>query len=180
MKALLVIDMQKGDQKTYKSLYKRDQMVRNISKLIDAFKKSGNKVIEAKIWITTKTKTTMLSKCNNCGIANTPEAELFDELQNKTYDKRIKKTNYSAFWNTNLEEYLKENNITELYLTGIHMGCCVFLTGVDAFYRGYKTFLVTDASSSVDVRKGIDLRIKKFNQLVGELITTEELLNQLS
>ena len=60
------------------------------------------------------------------------------------------------------------------------MGCCVLFTGVDAFYRGYNSFLVKDASSSVDVKEGIDKRAEKFENLCGELITTEELLNQLS
>lgn len=179
MKALLVIDMQKGDKKTFDNLYKREQMVQNISKLIDGFGNAGEKVVQIKIWIENPEETTMLKKCPGCGIANTPDAELFDELKDKEYDKIVKKTNYSAFWKTDLDEYLKENSIDEVYLVGIHTGACILFTGVDAFYRGYKTSVVKDAVSSVTDDGGMKLKLNKFEELIGDLITTEELLNSL-
>ncbi len=179
MKALLVIDMQKGDEHTFNNLYKRDKMIKNISKLIDIFKKNNHKVIQIKIWVKDTEKTTLSKKFPSVGIAGTEEAEIIDELKNKDYDKFIEKTNYSSFWNTDLNEYLKKNNIKELYLTGIHTGCCILFTAVDAFYRGYDVYVVEDAVSSVSDKKGIKKKIKKIKELTGESISTEELIKKL-
>ncbi len=179
MKALLVIDMQKGDEHTFKNLYNKDKMIKNISKLIEVFKKNKQKVIQIKIWIKNPEKTSLSKKFPQVGIAKTKEAEIIDELKNKDYDKIIKKTNYSSFWNTDLNEYLKKNKIKELYLTGIHTGCCILFTAVDAFYRGYDVYVVEDAVSSVSDKEGIKKKIEKIKELIGESISTEELIKKI-
>lgn len=178
-KALLVIDMQKGDDYTYSHIYKRERLVKNISKLIDAFHKKKQKIIELKIWVKKSPKTVILKKCPKCGIENTKYAEVMDELKDKKYDKKIKKENYSGFFRTDLDAYLKKNKIKELYLTGIHTGCCILFTGADAFYRGYDTYIVADAVSSVSDKKGIKNKIDKFRDLIGDAISTSALIKKL-
>ncbi len=179
MKALLVIDMQKGNKYIFNNLYNREKMIKNISKLIDAFKENKQKVIQIKIWIKNSENSSLSKKFPEVGIAGTMDAEIMDELKNKDYDKFIEKTNYSGFWNTDLDEYLKKNNIKELYLTGIHTGCCILFTAVDAFYRGYDVYVVNDAVSSVSDKEGIKKKIKKIKELIGESISTEELIKNL-
>jgi nicotinamidase-related amidase len=178
-KALIVIDMQNGDKYTYEHLYKRKQVVKNILKLIDAFNDKNYSVIKTSMWITDKKKSPVYKKFPKIGIPKSKSAEMMDELKGKYYDLSIKKENWSGFYKTDLEAYLKKNRIKELYLTGIHAGCCVLFTGADAFYRGYKTYIVTDAVSSVTDKKGLEKKIEKFEELVGYSITTDSLLNEL-
>jgi nicotinamidase/pyrazinamidase len=176
MKALLVIDMQKEG---VKNLYQQKEVISNISKLIDKFHSKKHKVIQAKVWITDPKKTSMTKLWPNEGIAKTEGAEIIPELENKHYDKIIKKTNYSAFYGTSLDNYLKKNKITELYIVGINTGCCILFSGVDAFYRGYDVFLVEDANSTSAGKNRWQKGMKEFEYFCGKLIKTNSLLRKI-
>ena len=178
-KALLVIDMQNGDKYAYEHLYERKKVVNNIVKLIDAFNVKNCPVIETMMWITDKKNSPVYKKFPRIGIPKSKGVELMDELIGKYCELRIKKENWSAFYNTDLDAYLKRHKIKELYLTGIHAGCCVLFTGVDAFYRGYNAYIVTDAVSSVTDKKGLEKHIAKFEDQVGYSISTDNLLKKL-
>ena len=64
---------------------------------------------------------------------------------------------YSAFFDNNhqkstgLHQYLKENNVDELFVTGLATDYCVYFTVKDALQLGYKTWLVTDAVKGVNI-----------------------------
>ncbi len=63
---------------------------------------------------------------------------------------------YSAFEATNrdLESFLKENKIDELYICGLATDYCVKATVLDALNRGFKTFVLTDCIKAVDINPG--------------------------
>ncbi|HTY37548.1 MAG TPA: nicotinamidase [Bacteroidota bacterium] len=63
---------------------------------------------------------------------------------------------YSAFEATNLDlaSYLHQADIAELYVVGLATDYCVKASALDAMKNGFKTFVVTDAVASVDVRPG--------------------------
>ena len=172
MKALLVIDMQNEGMK---GLYKKRETIENISRLVDAFRE--HKVIMSKVWIKDPKKTSMTRFWPGEGIAGTKGAEIIQELRDKHHDLVIRKTNYSSFYKTRLDSYLKRHGIRELYLTGIHAGCCVLFTGVDAFYRGYDVYYVKDAVTS-QKRYGKEA-MKRFEMFCGKTISTEELIGEL-
>jgi nicotinamidase-related amidase len=75
----------------------------------------------------------------------TKEAEIVEELKPQRGDIVLDKTTYSPFCSTNLDEVLKEHDITQLYITGLHTDCCCRHTSGDAFQRGYEMVWVTDA-----------------------------------
>ena len=60
---------------------------------------------------------------------------------------------YSAFeaTNKNLEEFLKENKVDELYVCGLATDYCVKATVLDALKSGFKTFVLTDCIKAVNV-----------------------------
>ncbi len=60
---------------------------------------------------------------------------------------------YSAFeaTNKNLEEFLKENKVDELYVCGLATDYCVKATVLDALKKGFKTFVLTDCIKAVNV-----------------------------
>ena len=153
-------------------------MINNIIRLIDKFHNLNQMVILSKVWIKDPSKTSMTKLWPNEGIANSKGAEIIDQLKYKKFDKIIKKVNYSAFFETDLDSYFKENRIEELYITGINTGCCILFSGVDAFYRGYDTYLVKDANSTSGGKKAYEVGIKKFEMLCGNLIAKEELLKK--
>jgi nicotinamidase/pyrazinamidase len=67
---------------------------------------------------------------------------------------------YSGFFDnghrkgTGLEEYLKQQKITEIYVAGLATDYCVKFTVLDALALGFKTFLIEDACRGVDIREG--------------------------
>jgi nicotinamidase/pyrazinamidase len=61
---------------------------------------------------------------------------------------------YSAFEATNLDlaTYLKQADITELYVVGLATDYCVKASALDSAKNGFRTFVVTDAVAPVNVQ----------------------------
>ena len=68
-----------------------------------------------------------------------------DELTPTPSDIIIRKSRYSGFVGTNLDEVLKTHNIKYLVFTGIATNVCVESTLRDAFFREYWPIIVSDA-----------------------------------
>ena len=66
---------------------------------------------------------------------------------------RIDKRTYSGFYNTILDELLKHNNITEVYIAGLVTSICVQHTTADAFFRGYKINIVENGCADISKEK---------------------------
>ncbi|GLJ32712.1 hypothetical protein SUGI_0658090 [Cryptomeria japonica] len=78
----------------------------------------------------------------------TPEAEIMSEVDKKANDKVIDKRTYSAFHNTDLEKYLRDQGKSEVIVTGVTTNVCCETTARDAFLRGFRVFFSTDATAS--------------------------------
>lgn len=63
---------------------------------------------------------------------------------------------YSAYEATNLdlERYLKDQKVDELYVTGLATDYCVRASVLDSIERGFKTYVVTDAVAAVNLKPG--------------------------
>lgn len=186
-KALIIIDMLVNDMS---GLYCSKKIIKNQVKLVEAFKKKKHKVIlvggnkDGKpSGNPTKPNPVMMrlwgdeSKKKGKPLP-AEQLRVIPELLNGPYDLYIKKREYSAFYKTNLESYLKKNNIKEVYLAGIYAGCCVYFTGADAAMRGIQPILVKDASASPSpesLKKNID----NFKTFMGPAINTKKVIEGL-
>lgn len=67
---------------------------------------------------------------------------------------RDKDDGYSAYEATNLDlnDYLKLKGVTDLYVTGLATDYCVKASAIAAAKNGFRTFVVTDAVSAVNVK----------------------------
>lgn len=63
---------------------------------------------------------------------------------------------YSAFEATNadLDEYLKKNGVSQLFLAGLTTEYCVKSTALDAVKNGYETTVIADATAGVKENPG--------------------------
>lgn len=92
-------------------------------------------------------------------VAETIGAEFHPDLNVEKINLKLKKgtdnkdDGYSAFEATNISfaEYLKENEITTLYICGLTTDYCVKESALDAIKNGIHTFIVTDAVAAVNV-----------------------------
>jgi len=92
-------------------------------------------------------------------VRNTPGAEFHPGLQSVKIKQVIlkgtkdKDDGYSAFEATNVDlaAYLKERNVTDLYVAGLATDYCVRASAIDAVKNGFATYLVEDAVAAVNV-----------------------------
>lgn len=157
------------------------QVIQNIKRLVAAFKKKKYKIILSVPNFNRKKKNPVMIKLWGEEFKDDPEGQmLVKDLRKIKFDKLLKKEEYSAFYNTDLEAYCKKNKIDELYLTGVFSGCCVLFTGVDAAYRHIQSYMVSDAAGgprktlvSTDWHKRT---LENFKLMIGPIVTTKEVL----
>jgi len=83
-------------------------------------------------------------------IKGTKGAQVVKELSPEHEDYLIKKTTYSGFYNTKLDDLLKRLNIEELIITGTVTNICVMYTVSDAVLRGYKVKVLKDCVAGLN------------------------------
>jgi nicotinamidase/pyrazinamidase len=149
MKALLVIDMLKDfiDEKGALSVGPvGEKIIPFVKEKIEDFRQKGNPIIFI---------------CDNhekddkefdmfpahC-IAQTAGAEIIEDVDVKPEDKLIRKRRYSAFFGTDLDLYLREKAVDELYLVGVCTNICVLYTAADARNLAYKVNIYKEGVAS--------------------------------
>jgi len=81
-------------------------------------------------------------------------AKAFDKVVRKGSDKNV--DSYSGFFDnakggqTELADYLKKNDIKEVYVVGLAADYCVKFTALDGEELGFDTFFVKDLTKAVD------------------------------
>lgn len=79
------------------------------------------------------------------------------------------KTRYSAFCGTDIENKLRERNITEVHLVGVVTDICVLHTAVDAYNKGFKIFIHEKGVQSFN-GKGHEWALDHFKNTLGATI----------
>src|SRR5579885_1369192 len=81
-------------------------------------------------------------------------AEVIRQGTDRTVDS------YSGFWDngkrksTGLADYLRGQGVTEVYVVGVTRPFCVSWTAIDSAEAGFKTFLIEDAASLLELSPG--------------------------
>ncbi len=152
-KALLIVDLQNdfcpGGNLAVEN---GDKVIPVINKLIKHF----NYVFASKDWHSENSE--HFKKWPVHCLANSNGAKLHKNLHQEKIEEiflkgtSIKDDGYSVFeaTNKNFEKYLKEKNITELFITGLALDFCVKATALDAVKKGFKTYIVLDATEAVN------------------------------
>jgi nicotinamidase-related amidase len=75
----------------------------------------------------------------------TAGANVIDELKPEGTDILVRKSSFSGFYDTVLDETLKKLSVGKLIITGTVTNICVLYTAIDAIMRGYEVDIVEDA-----------------------------------
>ena len=88
-------------------------------------------------------------------LAGTEGAEVIDSLDRKPEDLWLPKPKFSAFFQTGLENWLRERGITLCAVGGIATHFCVLTTVMDAICHNFKAVMLEDcaAAPSADVHR---------------------------
>ena len=96
-------------------------------------------------------------------------ARIIDELKPSDKDIVLYKRSYSGFRDTGLDIILRSMNIDTVILTGIHTHICVLHTAWDAFYYGYKIYVVRDGVAAFS-REDHEYALKYMEKIYGAKI----------
>lgn len=110
-------------------------------------------------------------------IKGTWGSEFIPELQpdEEKGDYIVQKRRHSAFSYTDMDLFLREEQIDTVVLTGVWTNVCVRSTASDALYHGYNIICLSDGTASQDEdmhRSGL-----RDIDLFGEIMTTDEYMS---
>ena len=173
--ALLVIDM----QRYFNSI--AQPIVDNVISLIECFRANKGKILFTRHGHRDpKTDGGMMARWWGDLISyGSEEWELIDELHVQAGDTIIDKKRYSAFFDTELDDLLRNAGIEDLVITGVLTNCCCETTARDAFMRDYRVFFVADATAA----PAEELHLASLKNLAygfAYVVTTRDLCNKLN
>lgn len=173
--ALLVIDAIDADDTVYKPDPAQDTYRQNVAEVVNLCHEAHLPVLfcndahipgidhELELW-------------GDHGIAG--KSHIFPEINVQDSDYIIPKRRYSGFFSTDLDLTLRELNIDTLITVGADTNICVLHTLADAFYRNYKTVLVSDATLTFLVGTQ-DQAIERAQKCYGSTIVNMKTLREL-
>ncbi|MFC2126300.1 bifunctional nicotinamidase/pyrazinamidase [Bacteroidota bacterium] len=123
-------------------------------------------------------------------VQNNKGAEFSDELNTDAIIKVFVKgtdpgiDSYSGFYDnghkksTGLADYLTENGIQKLYITGLATDYCVKFTALDATQLGFDTYLIKDATRAVNIHQDVfDAAVKEMESAGIKIVESIDLFN---
>jgi isochorismate hydrolase len=147
--ALLVLDMQDFFLKNNSHAFIPSSyaIIPQIQKLIENFKNKKRPIIFTKHLNTTQNADMMDFWWKDILKAENPQSSITKDL-NTENAIIIEKNQYDAFYNTDLERILRQNNVEQIFITGVMTHLCCETTTRSAFVRGFQPFFVIDATAT--------------------------------
>ena len=139
--ALLVLDMQAYflESASHAFVPSAPAIIPNILQLQQLFLNNNSPVIQ----------TRHLNSDANAGMMKTwwkdlidpesPLSKIIEELRDPRI-KQIEKTQYDAFYRSDLEAYIRDQGVNQLVITGVMTHLCCETTARSAFIRGFEVF----------------------------------------
>src|SRR5580692_5707025 len=172
--ALIVIDLQKGIV-ARQTVHPASEIVDRSAQLARAFRERGLPVILVNV----------TGAAPGCTDSVRPKfsppadwAEFAPELQQHPNDHIVSKQRIGAFIGTDLDEYLRQRGVTQVFLTGIATTAGVESTARSAYDYGYNVVFVVDAMTDRDA-DAHRYSLEKIFPRLGETDTTANVLARL-
>jgi nicotinamidase-related amidase len=187
--ALIVIDLQDGIVKM-KLAHPAAEVVRQSAKLVDAFRKAALPVVLVNVVpfgapsgrVRTDLPGMPTGEAAQQQARAAMEAagffELVPEMGAKTDDIYVTKKTWNAFYDTSLEERLKELEVTNIVLCGIATSIGVEGTARAAYERGFNLSFASDAMTDL-VMGAHENSIKVIFPRIGEVGETDSIIEHL-
>jgi len=156
LKALLVIDVQHGivDYKDF------SQEIQKIKEVILDFKNQKLPVIFMKHFDSNEESPLHSSH---------PGSEIYEPLKHYADYVLVKRTQ-SSFFQTELEQTLKELSVDHLFIVGFETEFCCLFTAIAAFDRGYKVTFIEDATGTINTDQDYEIPGLDIRDFVGTVL----------
>ncbi|KAN0042082.1 hypothetical protein ACTFIV_004641 [Dictyostelium citrinum] len=180
-KAVLVIDMLNDficeDGALYNKCYK--EIVPNINHIIKTARDNNILVIFIQHSYPPLNK---IDKLRNMSeemvlIEGTFGSEIYPEMDFKPLvDYIVKKRRFSAFYGTDLDSILRENDVKDLIITGIKTNNCIRATIDNAFNLGYNIYIPADSIATHELETS-QAHLYDISNYYGKLLNKTEIIN---
>jgi nicotinamidase-related amidase len=174
-KALLVIDMQRDLCYDARRKHKFFKMLPVLRRAIDFFVSKGEPVFYICFSLPPDDEQFTRFGDRYC-VEGTEGAEIIPELR-PLQGVTITKRKHSAFFETSLDDHLKEAGITDIYLVGMQTQICIMTTAADASFRGYRAFAIQDCVLSTREKNKQDA-LKWIAKYVGTVVSLDQLISE--
>jgi nicotinamidase-related amidase len=144
--ALLVVDLQKGIV-GMPTVHPIDGVIRNSVALIEAFRARKLPVVLINVDGVPPGRAEQSRAPREFPAG---WSDLIPELNQQPSDHVVTKRTRGAFTNTGLEQYLKQNGVTQVVITGVATGSGVESTARHAHELGFNVALAVDAMTDTD------------------------------
>ncbi len=147
--ALLILDMQKffHEKKSHAFIPSAKAIINPVKSLADFFVTNNLPIITTKHINTKENAKQMDHWWRDILTENSELSQLITEFD-IPHAELIIKSQYDAFYDTNLNEYLQANNIEQVIITGVMSHLCCESTARSAFVRGYNVFFPIDGTAT--------------------------------
>jgi isochorismate hydrolase len=176
--ALFVIDMQQFFCKPSSHAYFKDstKIIPNIQHLMTVYRQQSLPVIFTRYAVLrTESPGSMGRWWNDVLYDDNDLSNIIYLLQPRPNELVIRKTQYSAFFKTDLDQILKKLEVSNILITGVLTHLCCETTARDAFMRNYDVFFVTDATAS-DKQELHAASLRTLSDGFAALVTTNEVI----
>ncbi|WHN66587.1 isochorismatase family protein [Cysteiniphilum sp. QT6929] len=144
--ALVIIEM----QNVFHGEIISDKQINHVKQLIAFADQNHIKKIFVRHNDSSQTSENMIQWWGGDQIVKDSQAwQIIDEFD-LTGAEIVDKSQYSAFYQTNLDKILQDHQIKDVIICGVMTNCCCETTTRDAFMRGYNAFFVSDATATVN------------------------------
>lgn len=145
--ALIVIDLQKGIL-ALPTCHDTDPVVEKSCQLIHAFREKQQPVVLVNVAGGAPGRNEQTASHGELPV---DWADLDDRLNVQPSDHLVTKKTWGAFTNTDLDEYLKANEVTQVVVVGVATSIGVESTARQAWELGYNVTLATDAMTDLNL-----------------------------
>ena len=148
--ALIIIDMVKDtfdESKKFPIAHLAERTLEPINRLIAGFRTRGWPVVFSTDAFH-ENDFIFKGRMKPHSLAGTKGAEVIDELDFRKEDYWLPKPKFSAFFNTDLEKWLRQKGVTLCAVAGISTHICVLATAMDAVCHDFKAVLLEDCTAA--------------------------------
>jgi nicotinamidase-related amidase len=172
--ALIVIDLQEGILALAR-VHPDDEIVKNAIHIIQAFREKHLPVVLVNVAGGAPGRNEQTPAMSE---RPTGWSDLIAELNRQASDHLVTKRSWGAFTNTDLKDFLRANNVTQVVFAGIATSIGVESTARQAHELGFNVTLAVDEMTDMNLEAHFNSVTRIFPRL-GETGTTAEIVSLL-
>ncbi len=180
--ALIVVDMQKAFCKPDGSLYaeRPENVIPNVRNLLERCRDAGVEVVFTQDVHEEEFGTDHYDEFARWGehvVRGSEETDIVEELEPiepRVEEQVIEKGTYDAFFETNMNQYLRFNGIENVLVVGVLTNVCVLHTAASAALHDYRSIIVEDCTEALKAEDK-EYALEHADWLFGEVAASDDI-----